>query len=768
MTDVKYFGGVEGGATHSNLVICDGSGKVLGTASGPGTNHWTLGIEACANRIVEMLKAAKINAGLPIDRPLDSLGLTLSGCEQESSNAELAARVKEIDANCARAIYVASDTAGSLFTGAPNGGMVLIAGTGSNALLRTPEGEQHGCGGWGFLLGDEGSAYWIAHRAVKTVFDDIDGLKPSPHSIHNVWEVIKEHFGADTRADLLPHAYKHFDKPQFASVTVKLAKLAKHGDALSQHLFAEAGSTLAAHIAALAHKSTAARLRVVCVGSVWNSWDALKPGVLSELHSRRVKPELELVRLRVSSAMGAVWLAAKHVDFDLPRDDSAFCSVFHTYVPHCPNGTNGTNGTSNGVNEKCNGANGAHETVKCKVNGNLNGVVANGERFSRIYFNLKPIFNTNYRCLSRVVPSFDSKNSWRGSSSGYVSIFAVAAGFLGYVSLKEKLLAASPIENDLKGRREKYNFIADVVAVSAPSVVYIEIKDGRRLDLFSGQPITLSNGSGFIVKEDGLILTNAHVVVNKPNAVVSVRLMDGSTHTGFVEDVDLKSDLATLRIPVKGLPIMKLGSSADIKPGEWVVAMGSPLALSNTVTAGVVSSTQRASEELGLRGKDMVYIQTDAPITFGNSGGPLVNLDGEAIGINSMKVTSGISFAIPIDYVKDFLAKRKTKSPQVSRRYLGITMLSLTPNILMELRMRNPEMPSDIEHGILVWKVIIGSPAYNGGLQPGDIVTCINGVPVHSAADIYMLLEKSSGSLKVDAVRGRTRVTLTVTPEYHG
>ncbi|XP_028158310.1 uncharacterized protein LOC114351337 [Ostrinia furnacalis] len=795
MTDVMYFGGVEGGATHSNLVICDGTGQVLGTASGPGTNHWTLGIEGCANRIVAMLKAAKINAGLPVDKPLDSLGLTLSGCEQESSNAELAARVKEIDADCARAIYVASDTAGSLFTGAPNGGMVLIAGTGSNALLRTPSGEQHGCGGWGFLLGDEGSAYWIAHRAVKTVFDDIDGLKPSPHPIHNVWEVIKEHFEADTRADLLPHAYKHFDKPQFASVTVKLAKLANRGDSLSQHLFAEAGSALAAHIAALAHKATASRLRVVCVGSVWNSWDALKPGVLNELHSRRVKLELDFVRLRVSSAMGAVWLAAKHVGFDLPRDDSAFCSVFYTYAPDCTNGINGTNG-SNGVHGKCNGANGKHENVTCKVNGNMNGVTMNGEvcgcyhlpavicqssvifshltkmsitkRFSRIYFNLKPVYNANYRCLSRVVPIFDSKNNWRGSNNGYVSIFAIAAGVLGYVGLKEKLFAAEPIGNELKGRREKYNFIADVVKVSAPSVVYIEIKDGRRLDLFSGQPITLSNGSGFIVKEDGLILTNAHVVVNKPNAVVSVRLMDGSTHTGFVEDVDMKSDLATLRIPVKGLPIMKLGSSADIKPGEWVVAMGSPLALSNTVTAGVVSSTQRASEELGLRGKDMVYIQTDAPITFGNSGGPLVNLDGEAIGINSMKVTSGISFAIPIDYVKDFLAKRTTKSPQVSRRYLGITMLSLTPNILMELRMRNPEMPSDIEHGILVWKVIIGSPAYNGGLQPGDIVTSINGIPVHSAADIYMLLEKSSGNLKVEAVRGRSRVTLTVAPEYHG
>ncbi|KAJ8715536.1 hypothetical protein PYW07_010018 [Mythimna separata] len=655
-----YFGGVEGGATHSNLVICDETGKVVGRTKGPGTNHWTLGIDECAKRIIDMLHLAKDDANIPRDRPLDSLGLTLSGCEQESSNSELAARVKERDAAAAKAIYVASDTAGSLFTGAPDGGMVLIAGTGSNALLRTADGQQHGCGGWGYLLGDEGGAYWIAHKAVKTVFDDVDGLQPSPHPTDRVWEVIREHFNADTRADLLPHAYKHFDKSMFAGVTAKLSPLAYKGDSLSRHIFSLAGAALASHVAALAVRSDAPRLRVVCVGSVWKSWDILKPGVLRQLRERQVKKELELVRLRVSSAMGAAWLAAKHVNYELPRDDSAFCTVFYTYYPE--------------------------ETV----NGN----------------------------------------------------------------------------GDM-GRREKFNFIADVVAVSAPSVVYIEIKDGRRLDLFSGQPVTLSNGSGFIVKEDGLILTNAHVVVNKPNAIVNVRLFDGSMHTGFVEDVDLKSDLATLRIPVKGLPVMKLGSSSDIQPGEWVVAMGSPLALSNTVTAGVVSSTQRASEELGLRGKDMVYIQTDAPITFGNSGGPLVNLDGEAIGINSMKVTSGISFAIPIDYVKEFLAKRTTKSPQVSRRYLGITMLSLTPNILMELRMRNPEMPTDIEHGILVWKVIIGSPAYNGGLQPGDIVVSINSNPVRTASDIYTLLENTTGNLRVEIVRGRQRLTLTITPEMH-
>ncbi|KAI5632152.1 badF/BadG/BcrA/BcrD ATPase family domain-containing protein [Phthorimaea operculella] len=211
-----YFGGLEGGATHSNLVICDSAGEVVGRAKGPGTNHWHMGIEECVTRILAMLHQAKQEANIPIDQPLDSLGLTMSGCEQTSTNRDIEVRVKERDDASACQVHVASDTVGSLFTGAPDSGIVLIAGTGSNALLRTADGKQFGCGGWGHLLGDEGAAYWIAHKAVKAVFDDLDGLRIPPHPTDAVWDLVKEHFNVETRNDLLEHAYASFEKSKFA------------------------------------------------------------------------------------------------------------------------------------------------------------------------------------------------------------------------------------------------------------------------------------------------------------------------------------------------------------------------------------------------------------------------------------------------------------------------------------------------------------------------------------------------------------------------
>lgn len=208
-----------------------------------------------------------------------------------------------------------------------------------------------------------------------------------------------------------------------------------------------------------------------------------------------------------------------------------------------------------------------------------------------------------------------NKHTKKSNKNNYQTIFSYSAiaiaGFIWYkyrndnerLSIIPLISAATPtVGNSQTSNRHKYNFFADVVESAAPSVVYIEIKDTRRFDYFSGQPLTASNGSGFIVDSNGLILTNAHVVINKPHTIVLVKLQDGRTFNGVVESVDPTSDLATVRVKCKNLPSMKLGNSTDLRAGEWVVALGSPLALSNTVTAGVVSSTQRGSRELGLRG----------------------------------------------------------------------------------------------------------------------------------------------------------------------
>uniref|UniRef100_A0A670JM26 Serine protease HTRA2, mitochondrial n=1 Tax=Podarcis muralis TaxID=64176 RepID=A0A670JM26_PODMU len=303
--------------------------------------------------------------------------------------------------------------------------------------------------------------------------------------------------------------------------------------------------------------------------------------------------------------------------------------------------------------------------------------------------------------------------------------------------------------------RATYNFIADVVERTAPALVYIEIL-GRHP--FSGREVPISNGSGFVVSADGLIVTNAHVVANRKR--VRVRLASGELYDAVVRQVDQVADIATIKINAKRpLPTLPLGRSSDVRQGEFVVAMGSPFALQNTITSGIVSSAQRGGRELGLAASDMEYIQTDAAIDFGNSGGPLLNLDGEVIGVNTMKVTPGISFAIPSDRLRAFLEqeeKRKDSwfgSTDGKRRYIGVMMLTLTPSILSELKIRDPAFP-DVSYGVLIHKVIIGSPAHQAGLKAGDVVMEINGQASRRAEDIY------------EAVRSQKTLTLLVRRSY--
>lgn len=336
------------------------------------------------------------------------------------------------------------------------------------------------------------------------------------------------------------------------------------------------------------------------------------------------------------------------------------------------------------------------------------------------------------------------------------------ASYVGFKELQENSVHA--ISN-----RTNHNFIAEVVKKVSPAVVYIEIQgahpSGRKM-------VPVSNGSGFIIDPSGVILTNAHVLANRRS--VLIRLQDGRSFEGVVQAVDRVSDMATVKINATNLPAFKLGDSSQLDPGEWVIAMGSPFQLSNTVTLGIVSSAGRGSKELGLGNKDMEYIQTDAVINFGNSGGPLVNLDGEVIGINTMKVTTGISFAIPINYAKTFLKKAgKMEQPSQSsslspaRKYIGVTMLTLYPRLIMELKIRGSmDKPfPDVDHGVLLHKIIVGSPAWKAGLRAGDVITQVNDKDIYSAKDVYLAIEENK-KLKVNVRRstGET-ISFNVMPE---
>jgi S1-C subfamily serine protease len=271
-------------------------------------------------------------------------------------------------------------------------------------------------------------------------------------------------------------------------------------------------------------------------------------------------------------------------------------------------------------------------------------------------------------------------------------------------------------------------------------------------------------GSGFIIDGSGIILTNAHVVNDADT--VSVTLKDGRSFEGTVQGVDEVSDLAVVKLQgIKGkLPVAPLGNSDEMQVGDWAIAVGNPVGLDNTVTLGIISTLHRPSAEVGIPNKRLDFIQTDAAINPGNSGGPLLNAQGEVVGINTAirADAMGIGFAIPINKAK-MLKDQLVRGEKILHPYVGVQMTTLTPKLAKDNN-KDPNSPLALPevNGVLVMKVLANTPASEAGMRLGDVVTAINGNPVINANQFQSVVEKTEVGQVLDLTVKRGSRTQTI------
>jgi serine protease Do len=263
-----------------------------------------------------------------------------------------------------------------------------------------------------------------------------------------------------------------------------------------------------------------------------------------------------------------------------------------------------------------------------------------------------------------------------------------------------------------------------------------------------------AEGSGFIINPNGIILTNAQVVRNAKEVIV--KLTDHREFRAKVLGADPKTDVAVLKIDARNLPVVALGSSRDLRVGEWVLAIGSPFGFENSVTAGVVSAKGRS-----LPGDSAVpFIQTDVAVNPGNSGGPLFNTRGQVIGINSQIYSQtggfeGLSFAIPIDTALK-IEQKLAATGKVEHARLGVSVQDVNQTLANSFKLATPE-------GALVSSVEKGSPADKAGLQSGDVIQSVNGQPIVSSGDLppIISMDAPGDTVKLGVWRNGSATTLT-------
>ncbi|MGD9644833.1 MAG: S1C family serine protease [Pirellulales bacterium] len=313
----------------------------------------------------------------------------------------------------------------------------------------------------------------------------------------------------------------------------------------------------------------------------------------------------------------------------------------------------------------------------------------------------------------------------------------------------------------LKDTTEAFRYVAQSVG---PSVVHIDTEqfvrgDGRSTG-WGNMPLQRRSGtgSGVIVDPEGYILTNYHVVAGVDSAGLSVRLSDGRVISrATVVGADEATDLAVLKINAENLIAAPWGDSDELKVGDWVLAVGNPFGLDRTVTAGIVSAKGRRGIVDGSLFQD--FLQTDAAVNPGNSGGPLANLNGEIVGINTAIVGQsfqGISFAIPSHMARDVYEKLR-ESGSVERAWLGAALQDLTPELAAELNI-------DALQGVVIARIVPGAPADEAGLQPGDVVVALEGEDIHHSTELALKVagSKIGSTVKLKVLRGEQELTISV------